>query len=120
MKETLRQRLKIDAAKLAEINALLLDPDNPLINRLLEIVERFGGPEEINRRAAAARRLDNLLDRLQTEGSPYLADVHWLIEQRDRRRFIPFDEWRRKILSDQAFNTPCDMEHGVTLEISAL
>jgi len=120
MKEMLRHRLKIDAAKLAEINALLLDPDNPLINQLLEIVEKFGGPEEINHRAAEARRLDNLLDRLKKEKSPYLADVHWLIEQRDRRRFISFDEWRRKILSGQASSTRCDMKHAVTLEISAL
>ncbi|TET35625.1 MAG: hypothetical protein E3J72_10780 [Planctomycetota bacterium] len=117
MKEDLRKKLKIDAKKLDDLNALLLDPGNPVINGLLEIVEKFGGPEEINRKAAEARKLDNLLARLKEEGSPYLADLEWLTEQRDNKSFVSFKDWQKKITGE---NAPVDMDRGVTLEISAL
>jgi hypothetical protein len=120
MRETLREKLRIDAGKIEDLNAVLLDPDNPLINGLLEIVEKYGGPEEINRRAAEARRLENLLGRLRSDGSPYLADLEWLMEQRDRRSFIPFADWCRKVLGGAADVTACDSGNAVTLEISAL
>ena len=32
--------------------ALLTDPDNELINGPLEVIDAFGGPQEINRRAS--------------------------------------------------------------------
>ena len=57
----LRERLKINEERLKEVNDFILDPDNELINRLLEIVEKYGGPEEINRKANEARKLENLL-----------------------------------------------------------
>ena len=36
---------------------LLTDPDNELINELLEVIETFGGPQEINRKAQEAANL---------------------------------------------------------------
>ena len=56
----LRKRLEIRPERLEELNAFLLDPANELVNRLIALVEKYGGPEEINRRAAEARRLENL------------------------------------------------------------
>jgi hypothetical protein len=113
----LRQRLAVEAGKLEEINALLLDPGNELVNRLLEIVERFGGPEAINRRAAEARHLEGLRERLAREGSPYLKDLAWLSEARDDGAFVPLAEYCR-----QAGREPAELDrgHAVTLEISAL
>ena len=35
-----------------------------MVNQILEIVERYGGPQEINRKAAEARHLDYLMDSL--------------------------------------------------------
>jgi len=61
----LRERLKINEERLKEVNDFILDPDSELINRLLEIVEQYGGPEEINRKANEARKLENLLTRLK-------------------------------------------------------
>ena len=55
----LRNLLKISDERLGEINALLTDPGNELINELLEVVEEFGGPQEINRKAQDAAKLDN-------------------------------------------------------------
>jgi len=84
----LRERLKISEERLREINEFILDPKNELINRLLELVERYGGPEEINRKATEARKLENLLTRLREEKSSYLVDLEWLTEQRDSGAFI--------------------------------
>jgi len=116
----LRNRLKISAEKLDRINQFLLDPENDLINRLLEIIERFGGPEAINRKAAQARKLENLMGRLKAQGSPYLEDLLWLKEQRDQKRFISLADYRKKILGEKADQTFFKEETAVTLEISAL
>jgi hypothetical protein len=116
----LRKRLTIDVNQLSQINALLLDPEADVVNDFLRIVERHGGPEEINRKAEQARRLPRLLDRLRETGSPYLADVEWLIEQRERDVFVSIADFRRKVHGSSAEAMTFDEEHAVTLEISAL
>ena len=88
MDRNLRDRLKIAPARLDEINALLLDPDSQVINGFLAVVERYGGVDEINRKAREARKLPNLMARLEEIGSPYLASLEWLIEQRDQSAFV--------------------------------
>jgi hypothetical protein len=40
---------------------------------------------EINRRARENGQLESLMQRLEKMRSPFLKDVEWLIEQRDRR-----------------------------------
>ncbi|MBW2076395.1 MAG: hypothetical protein JRI71_02395 [Deltaproteobacteria bacterium] len=116
----LRERLRISEQRLREINDFILDPDNDLINRFLEIVDNYGGPEEINRKASEARKLENLIDRLKQEGSSYLADLEWLAEQRDAGAFITIEDYRNKILGDRAANTTLNEQNAVTLEISSL
>jgi hypothetical protein len=116
----LRERLKIEARRLDEINAFLLDPGNQLVNTILEIVEKYGGPEEINRKAAEARRLDNLLARLEEEDSPYLGELKWLAAQRDAGAFVTFEDYCRALLGDSADPAALNKENAVTLEISAL
>ncbi len=117
----LRRLLAADARRLREINRFLVDPSNELIGRLLEIVDRFGGPREINRKAEEAGRLENLLARLDEERSPYRKDIDWLREQRDRGAFVPLEEYRRTVGGAAAgAGTPADPSHAVTLEISAL
>jgi hypothetical protein len=116
----LRQKLKISNQRLDEINSFLTDPDNPLINRLLALVEKFGGPEEINRKAEEARNLDNLLGRLKSKQSSYVADLEWLMAQRDKHAFISIADYRRKILGDKSESMQFNEQNAVTLEISAL
>jgi len=84
----LRKLLQLPAGRLEEINALLLDPKNATVGELVDVVERYGGPQEINRKAREAGKLENLMARLQAARSPYVKDLTWLIEQRDRRAFI--------------------------------
>ncbi len=50
----LRQLLKIPYDRLDDINAVLLDPDMQVINDFLAVVEKYGTPEEINRKAEQA------------------------------------------------------------------
>jgi len=84
------------------------------------VVERYGSPEEINRKANEARKLESLLSRLEEENSPYLADVKWLTEERNRGAFISIADFRSKVLGPAAETMRFDDERAVTLEISAL
>jgi hypothetical protein len=116
----LRNLLKISEDRLAEINALMTDPGNELINELLEVIEAFGGPQEINRKAQEAAKLENLMGRLTAATSPYLDDLNWLIEQRDNAAFIRMPDYYGRVLGDKAKAAEIDHKNAVTLEISAL
>ena len=116
----LRQRLAISENHLQQINQFLTDPNSEVINEVLQIVEKHGGPEEINRKADAARQMPALMARLEQSGSPYLADLEWLIAQRDAGAFVSVDGFRQDVLGDAAATTTFDEAHAVTLEISAL
>ena len=116
----LRDLLIISDDRLEEINALLTDPDNELVNELLEAVDAFGGPEEINRKAQEAAKLENLIVGLKEAQSPYLDDLNWLIEQKDNGAFISMPDYYERVLGDKAKAADIDHENAVTLEISAL
>ena len=116
----LRQRLKIAADRLTEINDLLTDPDNETVDRILKIVAKYGGPEEINRKAAEARKFENLMAGLKNIKSPYVAGVEWLVEQRDKGVFVSKADYYDRILGDRNAAKTLNRENAVTLEISAL
>jgi len=118
-REPLRARLRIPADRLDAINAVLLDPGTQVVNDLLEVVAKYGTPEQINARASEARKLPNLLTRLAEQGSPYLRDVEWLIAQRDAGAFISESEYRRSVLGQRAAGLAFSDDFAVTLEISA-
>lgn len=114
-----RQKLRIDEERLRKINAFLLKDDNPLITKLFEVVDKYGGVDEINRKAREARKFDNLIASLEAKNSSYVKDLLWLQEQRDNDAFITIPEYRRKILGDKAETMKFDDSFAVTLEISA-
>ncbi len=116
----LRNRLKISSSALDRINALLLHPDTQVVNDFLAVVEKHGTVGEINRKAREARHLPSLFDRLRGAGSPYLADLEWLIQQRDQGAFVTISEFRRQVLSDKARSMAFSDDLAVTLEISAM
>ncbi len=113
----LHELLKIPSQRLDEINALLTDPKNETVAGLLKVVERHGGPQEINRKAAEAATFENLMARLEMAKSPYLKDLHWLIEQRDKKAFISVKDYAQKVAGAPAV---LNQKNAVTLEISAL
>jgi hypothetical protein len=120
MTSDLRNRLRISAGRLDEINSLLLDPNTQVVNDFLDVVEKYGTVEEINRKADKARKLPHLMARLKDAGSPYLADLEWLMAQRDRGAFISVADYRRKVLGDQVRAMTFLDDFAITLEISAL
>jgi hypothetical protein len=118
MKDT-RGKLKINEDNLQEINDFLLKKDNPLTNGLLKIIEKYGGVDEINRKAGENRKLANLMKRLEKKKSPFVKDLEWLTKQRDKKAFISIPDYRRKILGKKADSMKFDESFAVTLEISA-
>jgi len=116
--EKIRDRLKINEKNLKEINKFILAEDNPLTNSLLEIVEKYGGINEINRKAKEARKLENIMTKLERKKSSYTKDLGWLIKQRDKDAFISILEYRRKIFGKKAESMKFDESFAVTLEIS--
>jgi len=117
--DKLREKLKVKEANLKEINDFLLRKDNPLVNGLLEIIDKHGGVEEINRKAKENGKLENLMRRLEQKKSPFVKDLEWLIKQRDKNAFISIPDYRRKVLGKKADSMKFDDSFAVTLEISA-
>ncbi len=120
MTAALRERLRIPDSFLEELNAFLLDPHNRVINDLLDVVAKYGTPEEINRKASEARQMPRLMARLQEVAPEHIGELKWLEEQRDRGAFISVSEYRRRVLGDRADSLHFDERFAVTLEISAL
>ena len=116
----IRDRLKIPANRLDEINAVLLDPDMEVMNAFIEVVNKYGTPEQINARARESRKLDNLMAQVRSNQPEYLSDLEWLIEQRDAGAFIPVADYRRKVLGNSADTATFADDFAVTLEISSL
>jgi hypothetical protein len=114
-----RNKLIIDKKRLDEINNFIMDPDNKVISDFLEIVNKYGTPEEINRKARENGKVENLMKKLREKNSPYVKDLEWLIEQRDKGAFITVDEYRKKILGDEVDKVDFNEDFAVTLEISA-
>ena len=116
----LRELLKISEDRLNEVNDLLTDPTNETVGQILAIVDKYGGPQEINRKAAEACKFENLMTRLKEIESPYVAEVEWLAEQRDKQAFVSMADYYDRILGDRGAGTAINQDNAVTLEISAL
>ncbi|HEY3311390.1 MAG TPA: hypothetical protein VGK00_07085 [Anaerolineales bacterium] len=120
MDEKYRQMLQIPSSRLDDINAVLLSPDTRVINEFLAVVAKYGTPEEINRKHLESRKLETLLNKVRLRNPQYVADLKWLMEQRDKGAFIPVADYRQKVLGPKAARTTFLDESAVTLEVSAL
>jgi hypothetical protein len=119
MAQDMRSRLCIPPDRLDPINQILMDPDSRVVGDFLDVVAKYGTPEEINRKAQQAGRLSALLDQVKRTKPEYLADLTWLIEQLEAGKFVSLDDYRRDVLGDKAEQTRIDDDYAVTLEISA-
>ncbi|MGB5846280.1 MAG: hypothetical protein WBG94_17695 [Anaerolineales bacterium] len=119
MASDLRQKLTIPAQRLEAINSVLLDPDLRLVNDFLAVVEKYGSPDEINRKAIAAGQLGALLQRVKDTQPAYLEDLEWLEQQRKQQAFITIKDYRRKVLGEGAEKVLFNEDFPVTLEVSA-
>ncbi|MCF6249526.1 MAG: hypothetical protein L3J69_19550, partial [Desulfobacula sp.] len=112
----LNQMLKINPEDLDVVNQLMTDPANPQVKDLCDLIEKFGGAKAINKKAKEARKPENLMQRLKKMNSPYVADIEWLMEQRDNKAFVSMDDYCKTIAGD----TEVDFSNAVTLEVSAM
>jgi hypothetical protein len=112
--------LRIPAKRLDEINQVLLSPDLRVVNDLLDVITKFGTPEEINQRAREANNLSVLREKVKLTNPKYLEDLDWLEEQRDQGKFVGIEEYRQLVLGDRAKEFQFNDQYAVTLEISAL
>jgi hypothetical protein len=119
MTDDMRQLLKIPTSRLDDINAILGDPDMRVVNDFLDVVAKFGTPEEINRKAKEARKLPALYKKVEETKPEFLADLKWLEEQSNNGAFISIAEYRQKVLGKRASAMTFKDEFAVTLEISA-
>jgi hypothetical protein len=117
--DDLKKRLGIREENLKEINDFLLRKDNPLVDGLIKIVEKYGGVDKINRKARESHKFENLIRRLEKKKSPFIKNLEWLIKQRDKEAFIRIPDYRRKVLGRKADSMKFDESFAVTLEISA-
>jgi len=113
----MKERLKIDRKVLDSINEFLLAKDNPVIDELVRIVEKHGGPNAINKAASENGKLESLMEMVKAGNPRYADDLAWLIGQRDGRKFISIEAFRKKVGAPAPSK---DASYRVTLEISAL
>jgi len=118
-REKLLGRLRLPAGRLEQINSALFTPDMRVMNDFLDVIEKYGQPEEINRQAEAARQLPALLEHVGATRPAYLAELEWLEHQRDAGAFIRISDYRRRVLGSKADEFSFDPACAVTLEISA-
>ena len=120
MSEDLRKKLSIPHARLDEINAIFFDPSEQVINNLLDVVSKYGTPEEINNKAQEARKLPNLLNKVNQINPDYGNDLKWLSEQQKDGAFCLVEEFRKKVLGSKLSKIKENSDYAVTLEVSAL
>jgi len=115
----IRNNLKISKEAVEIVNNFLINEDNPLINDLLNIIDKYGGIIEINKKAEEAKKLDNILIRLQKKNPDYVKDIEWIKEIYERDAFISIPEYRKMILGNKADEISFNEDYAVTLELSA-
>jgi hypothetical protein len=111
-------KLKISNKHLNQINDLILDSNSQTTKELLKIIKKYGSIEEINQKAKEARKIPNILKRLEKINPSYVKDLNWLMEQRDQNAFVSIQDYQQKVLGKK--NKFRKKGQAVTLEISAL
>lgn len=114
----LKKMLKIQAKDLDVVNQLMMNPDNTVVRALCDLIEKFGGSDAINKKAAEAGKPENLMQRLKNMNSPYVADLEWLMKQRDKKAFISMNDYCKNTAGKDVSDV--DFSNAVTLEVSAM
>jgi len=120
MTDNLQQLLKIPSDRLDAINEVLLNPDTKIIKAFMDVVAKYGTPEEINRKAAEARKLENLYAKVRQTNPDHMRDLEWLTNATKSGKFISIADYRQKVLGASAKNAKFADDFAVTLEVSAL
>jgi hypothetical protein len=117
---TLQQKLAIPPDRLAAVNAVFTDPNSTVMKEFLDVVTKYGTPEEINHKHRESRKMEALFAKVRERAPKYIQDLEWLIEQRNRGAFVTVADYRRAVLGPKADTMTFKDEYAVTLEVSAL
>ncbi len=120
MDDRYRKLLAIPQARLDAVNQVLSDPNSKVTNAFLDVVAKYGTPEQINAKHAESRKVENLLKKVAAVDPNYVKDLNWLSEQTKGGRLISVQDYRRKILGAAAKSATFKDDLAVTLEVSAL
>jgi hypothetical protein len=120
MDQKYRKLLAVPQARLDAINGVLLDPESRVMNAFLDVVSKYGTPEEINRKHAASRKLENLLKLVQAANPVHVKDLTWLQDQAKDGKFVSVRNYRREVLGEASLTRKFADDYAVTLEVSAL
>lgn len=120
MSSNLQALLSIPYKRLDELNSVLMDPSERIISDFLEVVNKYGTPEEINNKANKARKIPNLLKKVEEINPAYLKDLKWLEESHLAGVFCSLTDYRKKILGPKYNSIVFNDDYSVTLEVSAL
>lgn len=120
MEEKYRRLLEIPAACLAAINEVLLDPRSDVMRAFLQVVDKYGTPEEINRKHRESRQLDALMKKVESARPAHIKDLQWIQQQVQAAKFISVGDYRRRVLGPGADQRKFADDKAVTLEVSAL
>ncbi|MEZ0396202.1 MAG: hypothetical protein ABWK53_07245 [Anaerolineales bacterium] len=116
----LQQKLAIPPDRLDAINAVFTDPNSTVMKEFLNVVAKYGTPEEINRKHRENRKMEALFAKVRERAPQYIQDLEWLIAQRERGAFVSVADYRRAVLGSRADAMTFKDEYAVTLEVSAL
>ena len=116
----LRKKLEISKDTLKIVNDFLLNENNPLINDLFTVVDKYGGVDEINKTAREARNIDNLIEKTRMINPNYVGDLKWLMKAQDNHSFISVTDYRKKILGEQAHEIEFNGNKYVIIPQSAI
>jgi len=119
LKDELIQKLRIPSLRINDINDAIFNSDQTAVNAFLDVVTKYGTPEQINAKAAEASQLSSLEEKVEHSRPEYLKDLSWLRMQVQEGTFIRVSEYRRNILGQRADTIKFKDENAVTLEISA-
>lgn len=113
----MKDKFAINFKVIDEINEFFTEKNNPVIDEIIKIVDKYGGPQKINSLNQQNGTVEVLIEKLRNKKPEYFDQLNWLIEQRESKKFINMEEYKSRI------NTPKDMldeSYEVTLEISSL
>ena len=120
MTNKLQRLLKIPGNRLSAINDVFLDGEMQVMKDFLDVVAKYGTPEEINRKHRASRKMNNIFKLVKEKNPAYIQDLNWLIEQRNNGAFVSVADYRRNLLGNAAKKMKFNKKNAVTLEVSAL
>ncbi len=101
------------------IKGFVSDRKNEIFSPVLEIVDKFGGVNEINKRAKEVRKYDVIISKLDKINPLFLEKLRWLERLINKDDFISVDDYVKAVTRGKFSKEDLNWDYAITLEISA-